>query len=253
MPTFQTSDDVRVHYELEGAAGGRLPPVLLLHGIGSSSELNWRASGALDALHAAGRRTLALDARGHGHSDAPTDARGFGEARIAQDARELLDQLDLERVDVVGYSMGAIVALLLTADDPRVRRLVLGGVGAAVVEFGGAGPHAVPDGVIPALKAERLEDVTDPVGRSWRSFVERHRGNPRAVAAQAEAMHAAPIPLEHIAAPTLLIAGDRDPIAARPEVLTAALPQATLLVLHDDHMGTFHNPRFAAAVVAFLA
>jgi pimeloyl-ACP methyl ester carboxylesterase len=74
-----------------------------------------------------------------------------------------------------------------------------------------------------------------------------------ALAALAESRHDTPIPLGRITASTLILAGDRDPLAKRPEVLQAAIPGARLRVVAGDHMGALANPDFVASAIDFLA
>lgn len=93
----------RLHY-LEAGDG---PPVLLLHGFGGSAEI-WRATGEI--LAAAGYRALAFDCLGFGRSDKPTDA-AYSLELIAGLYATALDQLGIERVAIVGHSMGGKYAL----------------------------------------------------------------------------------------------------------------------------------------------
>jgi pimeloyl-ACP methyl ester carboxylesterase len=65
-------------------------------------------------------------------------------------------------------------------------------------------------------------------------------------------VHRSPIPLDRITARTLVLAGDRDPLAVRPGVLADAVPGATLQVVPGDHLGAVAGPAFLAALVAFL-
>jgi pimeloyl-ACP methyl ester carboxylesterase len=74
-----------------------------------------------------------------------------------------------------------------------------------------------------------------------------------ALAALAESRHSTPIPLDRITAPTLILAGDRDPLAKNPKVLQAAVPGAQLRLLPDDHAGVLRSPEFIASVIGFLA
>ena len=99
------------------------PPVLLLHATGESS-LDWaRVAASLRA----DRTVVALDARGHGGSSRPGTYRL---EEMAADALAVAGSVpalaDAGAYDVVGHSMGGLVALLVAATEPRrVRRLVL--------------------------------------------------------------------------------------------------------------------------------
>src|SRR5690349_11771549 len=135
MPMFRCDDGVELFYRRCGPASG--VPVLLQHGFGADGRLDWAVTGVESALVAAGRPVLVPDARGHGRSGRPHDPARYGEPRMARDLTNLLDWLDLETVDLVGYSMGAVVALLTAVREPRVRRLAVGGIGAGAVECGG--------------------------------------------------------------------------------------------------------------------
>src|SRR5262245_47188250 len=109
---------ITLHIELSGT--GR--PLLLLHGF-TGSAATWARHITRLAPH---RRTIAVDLIGHGRSDAPPDPERYLMARCVEDLVALLDLLDVERADVLGYSMGGRVALHLAAAAPgRVGALVL--------------------------------------------------------------------------------------------------------------------------------
>jgi 3-oxoadipate enol-lactonase len=96
-------------------------PVLFLHPLALSGEV-WQPIG--ETLAKSGRRVLALDARGHGHS--AWDGAPFTIEEMAEDVVAVLATLDLTRTDVVGMSMGGCTALALaTANPDLVRGLVL--------------------------------------------------------------------------------------------------------------------------------
>ena len=76
---------------------------------------------------------------------------------MARDLALLLDTIGAAQIDLVGYSMGAVVSLLLSSTDERVRRLVVGGVGSGVIECGGVDRRSVSnDSIITALSAGTL-------------------------------------------------------------------------------------------------
>jgi pimeloyl-ACP methyl ester carboxylesterase len=74
-----------------------------------------------------------------------------------------------------------------------------------------------------------------------------------ALAAHASTVRSIQIPLNQITAPTLVIAGDNDAFAARPEVLAASIPNARFLLLPGDHLSVVPTSQFASAIVEFLA
>ena len=253
---FVTSDGIAIavhHFPAERPLAGK-PPVLLQHGFAADSIINWVTFGTVAALNEAGRSAIAVDARGHGASDTPHDPAFYGEARMAQDLAELLDHLGLEQVDLVGYSMGAIVALLLATTDARLRRLVVGGVGASVVDMGKPDALRVDGSMLAAaLRAPRPADVADPAARSFRFFAESTGADLLALAAQADRVHRERIALERITVPTLVIAGDADPLAERPEVLAQAILGAQVHLVHGEHLGVVGRQEFKDAIVAFLS
>lgn len=253
MQRFTAHDGIQIAYGEWGEDGDR-PPVILHHGFMADSNLNWVAPGVVDALVAAGRRVFALDARGHGRSDKPRDSAAYGEAAMARDLMRLADVVGARSYDLVGYSMGAIVALIAASRDPRVRRLVVGGVGAGVVELGGVDTRALPtDALVSALEADEPSSIPDPRAAQFRSFADAIGADREALAAQARVVHAAPIALDRIAAPTLVLAGADDDLATRPEVLVDAVPRATLRRLSGDHLTAIADSDFAPAIVAFVA
>lgn len=98
-------------------------PVLLVHGWGASV---YTFRHLVPAVAASGRRAIAFDLRGHGLSDKPDGAAGYTTVSLLADVRALLDALELDRVDVIGHSLGGALGLRLTLDAPeRVHRLVL--------------------------------------------------------------------------------------------------------------------------------
>ncbi len=246
-------DGVRIAYREWTGADDR-PPVVLHHGFAVDALVNWVYPGVVAALLRNGRRVVALDARGHGRSDAPHDPERYGEAVMARDVGALLDRLGADQADLVGYSMGAIVSLIVAAQDHRVRRLVVGGVGAGVVELGGVDTRAVSsEAIVAALTAADPSTIEDAGGAAFRQLADAVGADRLALAAQASRRHGEPIALDRITAPTLVLAGDADPLAVRPEVLAGAIAGARLERLSGDHVAAVGDPRFASLIVAFLA
>jgi pimeloyl-ACP methyl ester carboxylesterase len=257
MPSFRTWDGLEIAYQEwgeESSAGA--VPVVLHHGFVADADSNWVATGVVEALTSAGRRVLAPDARGHGRSEKPHDPERYGEDRMARDLAALVERIDAPQVDLVGYSMGAIVALLFASGEGRERvgRLAIGGVGSGVIECGGVDRRTVSnESIVAALEAEDADDVDDPGTLPFRQLADAVGGDRLALAAQARSVYRGEIALRHILAPTLLLAGDGDPLANRPEVLVEAIPDATLKLLRGNHIGALGDPAFRTSIVDFLA
>ncbi len=246
------ADGVEVAVHRWGVPGD-LPPVYLQHGFVADTRLNWVGTGTLAVLLAAGREVVGVDARGHGRSDKPHDPAAYGERRMADDLRRVADALGHDHLDLAGYSMGATVAMLVAAEDGRVRRLVVGGAGATFVDPGGAERHAVLMAALAAaLEAADVADVDDPDTLLFRRMADALDADRRALAAHARAVHDRDPDLAAVTAATLVLAGDADPLAARPEVLAAAIPGARVAVVPGDHSTVLRAPAFAAALTAFL-
>jgi pimeloyl-ACP methyl ester carboxylesterase len=231
---------------------GEGEPVLLIHGFASTKEVNWVQPGWVATLVRAGRRVIALDNRGHGASTKFYDPAAYHTAAMADDARALVDHLGFAQADVMGYSMGARIAAFLALAEPgRVRSAILGGLGIRLVD--GVG---LPESIADALEAPSLADVTDPTGRTFRTFAEQTRSDLRALAACIRGSRQV---LTHdeaaaIRAPVLVAVGTRDDVAGSAHELAALIPGARALdIPNRDHMLAVGDRAYKAGVLAFLA
>jgi pimeloyl-ACP methyl ester carboxylesterase len=253
MKSFMTWDNLAIVYQ-EWESETMSPPVVLHHGFVADANSNWVATGVVDALTAAGRKVIAPDARGHGQSEKPHDTARYGEDRMARDLAGLLDVIGAPQIDLVGYSMGAVASLILSSVDERVRRLVVGGVGSGVVECGGVDRRAVSnESIIHALSVEDPSTIDEPGARPFRMLADALGADREALVAQASAIYRGEIALDRISAPTLILAGEDDPLALRPQVLADAIPNATLRILSGNHIGAIADPRFTQSITDFLA
>ena len=153
-------DGVRIAYESTGE--GR--PIVLIHGFASSREQNWRATGWFDRLAAAGFRVVSFDCRGHGRSDKPHEPAAYGEHMI-DDIVAVMEAAEAQTADVMGYSMGAFLAIrLLLLYPERVRRAVRGGLGANHFRAS----EAWRERIAAAMETDDAETLSDPVERRFR-------------------------------------------------------------------------------------
>jgi pimeloyl-ACP methyl ester carboxylesterase len=247
MEHFRSFDDTSIAYIDEGDG----PCVLLLHGFAADHKANWVAPGVVEALLHAGHRVIAADARGHGASAKPTEPAKYADDAMVHDARALLDHLAIGEVDVVGYSMGSLVAARLVPVEPRSRSLVLGGFGQGVAGERRRANRAV---IADALLTDDPSHIDDPIARAFRQFADSTRADRRALAAiQRAPLPKEPTRLDAITVPTLVLAGDRDVLVGSPQGIANRISGATARIVAGDHLTAVNDPAFRAAIVEFLA
>jgi pimeloyl-ACP methyl ester carboxylesterase len=263
---------LRFHW-LEWGAPDRAP-LLLLHGGRSSARGTW--SQTAPSL-ARGYHVYAPDHRGHGESSWDPEAR-YTVTSFVADLERLLDHLSLDRVSLVGHSMGAFIGLVYASQHPdRVRSLVL-------VDWAPPSEHRAPDAgravqptpiffdSRPAAEAyvrarfpEAARDrpldyglVDLPDGRvTWRADV---AGLARAwsrARADRRLLDGGWPEVAALRTPTLLLRGGRSSVAAADAC--ARMAAANPLVRVHDYPDAGHwlhqdaHEEFVADVVAFLA
>src|SRR5262245_11246086 len=246
MPDFR-NDGVDIAYLDEGEG----EPVVLVHGFGSTKEVNWLNPGWISTLARAGRRAVALDNRGHGASAKLYDPAAYHSAVMAEDVRALLDHLAIPRADIMGYSMGArIAAFLALAHPERVRSVILGGLGIRLVD--GVG---LPESIADALEAPSLADVKDKQGQTFRAFAEQTKSDRKALAAciRGSRQTLSRADCAKLTMPILVAVGTKDDVAGPAAELAALLPQARALDIPGrDHMLAVGDKVFKLGVLDFL-
>ena len=247
MPSFHNGD-VEIAYLDEGEGD----PIVLVHGFGSTKDVNWVYPGWVSELKRNGRRVIALDNRGHGDSEKLYDPDAYGIPTMAGDVTALMDHLNIERADIMGYSLGARMTAWLARYQPqRLRSAILGGIGIGLVEGGGPGEN-----VAAALEAPSLDDVTDPVGRTFRAFADQTRSDRRALAACLRGSRGLMTKEEAagIAVPVLIAVGTKDEIAGSAQALGKIIPGSQVLdIPNRDHMRAVGDKVYKAGVLEFLS
>ncbi|HEX6865727.1 MAG TPA: alpha/beta fold hydrolase, partial [Caulobacteraceae bacterium] len=128
MASFTAPDGVEIAYDDVGPRDGHV--ALLVHGFASNRYEAWKRTGWYAAFERRGQRVVALDLRGHGESGKPHDPDAYVVETLIGDVLALMDHLDLERVDLFGYSLGCRIASGVAFAQPgRVANLILGGAG----------------------------------------------------------------------------------------------------------------------------
>lgn len=229
-------------------------PVVLHHGFASDSRTNWIRSRVADALAEAGRSVVMIDARGHGLSEKPHDPAFYRDGAMVRDVGALVERLDTDRFDFVGYSMGAFVGVGVALESTirrKLRRLVLGGAGSGQSSLRTRERAAL---IAEGLEAENPSAVRDATARAFRSFADATKADRLALAAIERSGAGAPdmSRLRGINVPTLVVNGDRDTLVGDPASYAEAIPGARLVVVPGDHLSAVMRPQFSRAVVDFL-
>src|SRR5262249_35766440 len=208
--------------------------------------------GWVSDLKKSGRRVIAFDNRGHGDSSKLYDPGQYELAIMASDITALMDHLGLARADVMGYSLGSRMTAILARSTPqRLRSVILGGIGIGLIEGGGPGEN-----VAKALEADSIDDVTDPVGRTFRAFADQTRSDRKALAACLRGSRRLMTREEaaEIAVPTLIAVGTTDEIAGSASALGEIIPGSKVLdIPNRDHMRAVGDKVYKAGVAEFLS
>lgn len=244
----------RIHFESTGTGD----PILLVHGWGSNARQNWVQPGFVAALSPT-RRVVTLDIRGHGRSDKPRVQSAYAYAAMASDVLSVMDHLEIERADFLGYSMGSFIgAWLLGHERTRIRSMVLGG-------FGGETPESLADlpRIVAGLRALDPSRLVDPLAKGYRAFADSDADNDReALALAALEMWPQGDPLDlvgpdaaEIDIPVLVVNGSDDhPYVDTVGRFLDAIRGSEQVVLSGcDHLTCVGDPRFVDAVVRFCA
>lgn len=258
-PDFTWVDvgDVRLRTSIRGS--GR--PLLVITGLGASIEFGAPFE---EQLSARGRQVISFDAPGIGGSTAyPRPRRLSGVARTVEG---LLDELGLDQVDVFGVSLGGAIAQQLAHQAPdRVSRLVLA---ATLPGLGGlpGSPHAL----LPLTTPRRYRDPAyylhvagriyggaareDPARLLRATLGQMHRPSARGYLGQLYAISGwSSLPwLHRLRQPTLVLAGDDDPIVplVNGRLMARLIPHATLHVVRGGgHLFILERPAEIAEIV----
>jgi pimeloyl-ACP methyl ester carboxylesterase len=243
---FATSaDGVPIAYAVLGTGA----PLVLLHGFTETAE-SWQEAGYVERFLAAGRQVVLIDCRGHGRSGKPHEAAAYSGDRRARDVVAVLDALGIGAADLIGYSMGGMIALATALRFPeRVCRLVVIGAHPFAQDMA-AYRLAVADGmerwlVMVEGQGIRLSDDTrrrllaNDLG-ALQACVSRDRSD----------MSAA---LAALKAPLLSIAGTQDPIFAAVRAFAERVDGRFLALDGSNHVTAFlATDAIVTAVERFL-
>jgi pimeloyl-ACP methyl ester carboxylesterase len=262
------SDGVTLAYLDVGARTA--PPVVLIHGYTDSAR-DWAP---IEPLLATKYRLIIVDLRGHGVSGKPDCC--YTRFDFAYDVKLLLDALGIGTADIVGHSLGSLVAQTFAELWPAsTRRLVL--ISSTGTSFGNLDQSSKMRLPVWLEQVEQLQDPIDPDSAFMRNWWQVSMAVNPEFFSRKQRHDAAAIPariwraiadqsllgvnlrrmLPRIGAPTLLIWGGKDALASGPgrDALTAGIPHAEVRTFDSlGHDLFWENPPMIAALIAdFLA
>ena len=115
-------DGIRVAYDVSGTG----PAILLLHG-GGRTRRNWHEVGYVERLKS-DFKVIAVDIRGNGESDKPTDPAYYTTDKMGQDLLAVADACGVERFTIWGFSYGGNIGRYLAAQSKRVDKIIIMGI-----------------------------------------------------------------------------------------------------------------------------
>jgi len=223
------------------------PPVLLVHGFGTSFESTWRHNGWVDLLEDADRSVIGVDLLGHGSAPKPTDPEAYRDLE-----ERILLELPDRPVDAIGFSAGGVALLWLAANYPdRFRRLVVAGVGRGSLNDADERRleivEAVRSGLARTPELRYFADLPEASGQG-----EHVREALTAFLSRPDRRTLSPEILARIVVPVLVVLGDQD-FAGPALPLVEALPSGNYQELRGvDHFATPKDFGFLDAALRFL-
>lgn len=243
--TFAGFDEAQLALHRHGA--GR--PVILLHGLFSSAEMNWIKFGHAAAIAAQGYEVLMPDLRAHGASAAPHDPAAYPPDVLVRDLAALIAHLDITGYDLGGFSLGARTVLHAVAKGAvKPARLIVGGMGLE----GLTGWQAR------AAHFTRVIDEFDTIPRAdpaWMAvqFLKSQKVDRPAARLLLTSFTDLPLDLlDRVTVPTLVVCGDEDEDNGPAVNLATRLRHADYVEVPGTHMGSVTRPELGRAIAEWL-
>ena len=242
--------------DVEGYGGTRLAvhrmgqgrPLLLLHGLFSSAQVNWIKYGNAAILAEAGFDVIMPDLRAHGASEAPHDPRAYPEDVLVEDLRLIVAGLGLTDYDLGGFSLGARTSVRGVLAGLTPRKLVLGGMG-----LGGLSGWARRSAhFVDAIDRFGTIERGDPafIAQAFMKTMKIDRVAARLLLGSVD--DTPPDAIARIAMPTLCVCGADDADNGSAPELAAALPQGHYVEIPGNHMSSVTFKELGRAMAEFL-
>ena len=236
---FTSFDSTKIYYEVKGAGDA----VVLVHGFIVNGQ-SWKRTELYKNLLEEGYKVIILDQRGNGFSDKPHTPEAYENDAEAKDIMALMKKLKIKKYSAVGYSRGSIIVSRLLVLDKRIKKGVMGGMGA---EFTNPEwPRRIM--FYKALSGESVPELAAMVEN-----VKKQGLDQQALAylqkAQPSTSKAA---LRKIKQPVLIICGDKDSDNGSAKELADLFKHPVYRVTPGDHGSASRTKEFSIQVISFL-
>ncbi len=229
MEGYLRSGSANIYYEIFGEENSEA--VILLHGNGESG----RSFKNLIPLISDKYKVIAIDSRGHGKSEFGSGQLSLG--TMAVDVVNIIEALGLDKVNIVGFSDGANIAMLVSIKNSElVNKVVLIG---GNYNFWGLKPSSA------------LMIAIGYYCSKWGGIVDsRNRFNKEYFSLMFKEPNLKRDALKYIKAAALVINGDRDMIKlSHAKAIADTIPKGQLKIVKGDHFWVYRNPQEAAKVI----
>jgi len=243
---FTSFDGTKLAVHTMGDSNDR--PLLLLHGLFSSAQMNWIKFGHAQKLAEAGYHVIMPDLRAHGESGAPHDPAKYPVDVIVSDIEALIDHLALDDYDLGGFSLGARTTAKLLSTGTSPRKAMLLGMGLEGLQGWGRRREFFVEAIDKRDEVKRGDPHFMAV-----SFMKSMKIDP--VAARLLLHSFGKLEIEKLTAvelPILVLCGADDQDNGSAPKLASELADATYAEIPGTHMSSVTEPAMADEMIAFL-
>ena len=241
---------------IEGFGGTRLAvhtlgqgrPLVLVHGLFSSAEVNWIKYGNAQILADAGFEVIMPDLRAHGESEAPHDPEAYPEDVLVEDLTLLIAELGLSDFDLGGFSLGARTSVRGVLAGLSPRKLILGGMGLSGLSGWARRSAHFVDAIDRFGSIERGDPAF--VAQAFMKSMKIDRVAARLLLESVDDTSADAI--ARVTMPTLCVCGKDDADNGSAQELAEALPQGRYVETPGNHMSSVTFKDMGRAMAEFL-
>jgi pimeloyl-ACP methyl ester carboxylesterase len=236
---FKSFDSTKIYYEVRGTGDA----IVLVHGFIVNGQ-SWKRTELYKDLLAEGYKVIILDQRGNGFSDKPHTPEAYENDAEAKDIMALMKLLGIKKYCAVGYSRGSIIVSRLLVLDKKIKKGVMGGMGAEFTN---------PEWPRRIMFYKALSGDSVPELAAMVQNVKKQGLDQQALAFLQKAQPStSKEELGKIKQPVLIICGDKDSDNGSAKELADLFKHPVYKITPGDHGGASRTKEFSTEVISFL-